>query len=95
MTDNYIELEEGKIYGIPIKNGVLRIDVSQDPNYPGIDVEYIDDNEPADCEKVRPRILIESEMNPDTEEMGPITARVWFNPNNEDDYEITECEDYI
>lgn len=94
-ADNYIMLEKGKIYGIPIKNGVLRVDVSQDPNYPGIDVEYIDNDEPENCEKVRPRVLIESEKNEDTGEMGPITARVWFDPENEDSYEITECEDYV
>lgn len=94
-ADNYIALKPGKIYGIPIKNGVLRIDVSQDPNCPGIDVEYIDDNEPANCGKVRPRVLIESEKDIDTGEMGQITARVWFDPENENNYEITECEDYV
>ena len=41
----YIELDPTKMYAIPIRNGFLDIRVSQDPDYPGLDIEYISDKE--------------------------------------------------
>lgn len=44
-NEQYIELKKEKIYGIPLTNGYLRIDVSQDPDYPGIDIEFINNED--------------------------------------------------
>lgn len=95
MADNYITLEPGKIYGIPLKNGVLRVDVSQDPYYPGLDIEYIDNNEPKDCEKTRPRVLIEVPVDENTGESEAISVKVWADPDNEDYSNSVDCKDYV
>lgn len=57
----FVELEKGKIYGIPMPGGYLRVDVSMDPEYPGLDIEFIADGEDMENDPhTRPRVLIES-----------------------------------
>lgn len=73
---NYIELEKGKIYGIPLRDGYLRVDVSQDENYPGLDIEYIGKSN----DKTNPRVLIEAPKDDKTN----IRALIWNNPEEED-----------
>ena len=64
---------------IKLPHGYLVATKSTDPNYPGIDVEYIDDNDNGE-ELSRPRVLIEAP----TEWDGAIRALIWNNSNNED-----------
>lgn len=63
---------------IRVKGGWLVATISQDPDYPGIDIEYV-----ADCDKgqnlSRPRVLIECPM-----ENNELRALIWNNPNSED-----------
>ena len=65
---------------IRLPNGYLVATISTDPNYPGIDIEYIDDNE-NEADLSRPRVLVEAPV----EGYGDIIrALIWNNPNNED-----------
>ena len=60
------ELLPGVNYTVPIKDGHLDISVSQDPDYPGVDMEYISDKEEKisdDGLYIRPRILVENNEN--------------------------------
>lgn len=62
---------------VKIEGGYLRADASQDPNYPGIDIEFVADKEDDGCLS-RPRILFEKPLG------GDLRALVWNNPNSED-----------
>ena len=74
-----IELKPEKIYKLPIKNGFLDIRVSVDPDYPGIDIEYISRKEKnTHANATRPRVLVEC-----TEE-NKLRTIVWANPHSED-----------
>lgn len=75
----YIELEKEKIYGIPLTNGYLRIDVSQDPDYPGIDIEFIS-NEDQNLTKTNPRVIVEEKVEDNNE----LRVLVWADKNKED-----------
>lgn len=82
MSNNngqYIELEKGKIYGIPLANGYLRIDVSQDPDYPGVDIEFIS-NKKSESTKTNPRVLVEENVEGNNE----LRVLVWADKNKED-----------
>lgn len=81
------KLEKEKIYSLPIKNGHLDIRVCSDPDYPGLDVEYISDKEyeipPEERDKTRPRVLIEVNE-------GVLRALIWSDTTNEDYSESIE-----
>lgn len=62
---------------VNVEGGYLRADPSQDPDYPGIDVEFIADNEPDDIYS-RPRVLFEKPID------GSLRALIWNNPSSED-----------
>ncbi len=64
---------------IRLPNGYLVATISQDPEYPGIDVEYVDDNDKG-TNLSRPRVLIEAPV----EDSGLIRALIWNNPKDED-----------
>lgn len=64
---------------IRLPNGYLVATICQDPYYPGIDVEYIDDNE-NEMDLSRPRVLVEAPV----EDNGAIRALIWNDPTNED-----------
>ena len=67
-------------YMLPIKEGYLDITVSTDPNYPGIDMEYVSDHEkdlPDDALYTRPRVLLEVNEN-------ILRAAIWADPQSED-----------
>lgn len=74
------EMLPGVNYTVPIKDGHLDISVSQDPDYPGVDVEYISDKEEKisdDGLYIRPRILVENNEN-------VLRAVVWGDYQSED-----------
>ncbi len=79
--NSYISLDPTKTYGIPIANGVLKIDVSQDPMYPGIDIEF--DTE-SDNIITRPRVLIEAPIDAETKVQNNLRAVIWADENSED-----------
>lgn len=85
-------LIEGPTYNMPIKDGHLDIFVTPDPNYPGIDIQYVSDKEndlPDDKAYTRPRVLIENNE-------GVLRAVVWADPSDEDytdDIDFTCIED--
>ena len=64
---------------IRLPNGYLVASISADPDYPGIDVEYVDDNE-KETDLSRPRVLIEAPV----EDNGAIRALIWNDPKDED-----------
>lgn len=64
---------------IRLPNGYLIATISQDPDYPGIDVEYVDDNDNV-ADLSRPRVLIEAPVD----DNGRIRALIWNDPTNED-----------
>ena len=84
LTDeNYgsiaITLDPSKIYKFPIKNGFLDIRASLDPDYPGLDIEYIDAKENVQALHTRPRVLIEC-----PKDTSKLRALVWGDPKSED-----------
>lgn len=62
---------------VKVEGGYLRADPSQDPAYPGIDVEFIADDE-SDEIASRPRVLFEKPAD------GCLRALIWNNPKSED-----------
>ncbi len=74
-----IELRSEAIYKMPVKNGYLDIRMSQDPDYPGLDIEYIDDSENKEEAHTRPRVLIEC-----PKESNKLRTLIWGNPKSED-----------
>ncbi len=60
-----------------VKGGYLAATICPDPDYPGIDVEYVADNE-DDKDLSRPRVLVEYPID------GSLRALIWNNPNDED-----------
>lgn len=51
-------------------------DKALDPDYPGIDIEFIPDDEPEIPLSIRPRILVERPI----EEGEHLRALIWSNP---------------
>ena len=64
---------------IRLPNGYLVATISQDPDYPGVDIEYVDDNE-RETDLSRPRVLVEAPI----EDNGAIRALIWNDSKNED-----------
>ena len=69
---------------VKVNGGYFRAEPSQDPDYPGIDVEFVADMEDEN-NLSRPRILFERPV-----ENEELRALIWNNPNNED-YEEEIC----
>lgn len=68
---------------VKVEGGYFRADPSSDPDYPGIDVEFIADDESNNILS-RPRVLFEKPSG------GCLRALVWSNQNSEDyEEEIT------
>lgn len=57
-TDCIRQSEKADAIKISMEGGYLIIDESQDPNYPGVDIEFVSDNE-KELLYTRPRIVIE------------------------------------
>lgn len=89
--DNKILLEKGETYAIPIKNGYLEIRVSIDEDYPGIDVEYVSNNEHPE-NLSRPRVLIEAPIDEDTGVQDKLRVLVWRDNQAEDYTDLIEIE---
>lgn len=70
LPENFIHvrLPKGRIIAEP----------EQDPDYPGVDIEYVSDNENAEP-RTRPRVLME--YNKETNEFRVL---IWANPKSED-----------
>ncbi len=71
-----LELDKKETYKLPIKNGYLEIIASQDPDYPGLDIEYIEEYHDT---YTRPRVLFECPKDTDI-----LRCLVWDNPTSED-----------
>lgn len=67
---------------VPVPGGTLRADVSQDADYPGIDIEYISDTDNGNF--TRPRVLVEYPQD------GELRALVWQKADSEDYTESVE-----
>lgn len=65
---------------IPLENGYMNINASQDPEYKGVDMEYVPEKENPENPSTRPRILIE---NP-AETPHNLNIYVWSDPKSED-----------
>lgn len=66
---------------IRLLNGTLVATLASDPDYPGIDIEYIDDHD-LDEALSRPRVLIEA---PETDDAGQeLRCLIWNDPFSED-----------
>ena len=61
---------------VKVNGGCLVATKSQDPEYPGIDVEYIADDDNGQMMS-RPRVLVEYPVN------DCLRVLIWNNPNNE------------
>lgn len=67
---------------VKIKGGYLVATASCDPEYPGIDVEYVADNE-DEKNLSRPRVLVEH-PEPEDNESFPLRVLIWNDPKSED-----------
>lgn len=74
---------------VKVNGGYLVATISPDPNYPGVDVEYVSDKDNGE-NMSRPRVLVEWPHD------GALRALIWNNPNDEDyteDITLMESED--
>lgn len=62
---------------VKVKGGHLVATISQDPNYPGIDIEYIANDDRGE-NLSRPRVLVECPLD------DQLRALIWNDSNNED-----------
>jgi len=62
---------------VKVQGGYLVATVSADPDYPGIDVEYISEDDNGE-RLSRPRVLVECPPE------GALRALIWNNPHSED-----------
>lgn len=70
-------------FELKIEGGYFRVDKSQDPEYPGIDVEFVPDKHNG---LSMPRILFEKPRD------GKLRALIWNDPEQEDYTEEIEFE---
>lgn len=61
---------------VRVKDGYLVASAAPDPEFPGIDIEFIPDN--ASDEDTNPRILFERPI------MGPVRALIWADKDDQD-----------
>ena len=62
---------------VNVKGGYLIATISADPYYPGIDIEYVAENDNGE-NLSRPRVLVEWPLD------GNLRALIWNDPDNED-----------
>ena len=70
-------IDTGNAIIVKVNGGYFRADPSYDPDYPGIDVDFIAENK-SEHALSYPRILFEYPVD------GELRALVWNNPNSED-----------
>lgn len=62
---------------VNVKGGYIRANASEDPDYPGIDVEFVPDNYNGETLSI-PRVLFEKPAD------GELRALIWDDADNED-----------
>lgn len=62
---------------VSVKGGYIRANASEDPDYPGIDVEFVSDNDVGETLS-RPRVLFEKPVDDN------LRALIWDDADNED-----------
>ena len=73
---------------VRIKGGYLVAEKSTDPDYPGIDIEFIPD---TDNGKTFPRVLVEGPPEHSDENYPNLRTLVWADPDSED---YSHCIDF-
>ena len=68
---------------VPVGTGKLCAETNADPDYPGVDTEFIPDDE-NDRMYTRPRILIEKPVRNFPEQTGTLSVMLWTDPQSED-----------
>ena len=68
---------------VRVQGGYFMASKSQDPDYPGIDIEFVADDDRGQ-NLSRPRVLFEKPID------GDLRVLIWNNPNNEDYEEEVE-----
>ena len=81
-----IPLDNDKTYSLRLGTGCLRISAAADPDYPGLDVEFIPDDDNLKDNQTHARVLIEQTANvSEKSAYDPVRILVW-NDENEEDY---------
>ena len=62
---------------VRVKGGYIRANVSNDPDYPGIDLEFVPNNYTGETLSI-PRVLFEKPAD------GKLRALIWDDADNED-----------
>ena len=86
LPSDAILLEKGH-YTLPLFGGYLDIMISSDPDYPGIDIEFINNVNNGEPKASRPRVLIEQPSDTDYADetnYHDIRALIWDDPDSED-----------
>lgn len=65
-------------FSVPADTGVFDVLISNDDEYPGVDVEFISENDDKLENVSRPRILLEQPVGK------PLRILIWDNPDSED-----------
>lgn len=86
-----LQLDPDKVYCMPLPGGHLDIRVHPDPLYPGLDIEFISDNEPEN-KLSRPRVLIEKPKDEDSGLYDKLRAVIWANRDQEDYTDAIELD---
>lgn len=81
MKENKKEIDDTQTITVPVLGGEIRVTVCGDPDYPGVDVEYIADNDEGQNPS-RPRVTMEMTMV--DESSGLLRALAWTDPGKED-----------
>ena len=76
-------LEPNKKYILPIADGQLELTVSNDPLYPGVDIEFVMPDESQDY-ITKPRIVIEAPIDEDTKIQENLRVLLWAGAYTED-----------
>ena len=75
---------------VKVNGGILKAEPSQDPDYPGMDIEFIPDN--GNHDGTYPRVLLETPR--DGEGFDPLRCLVWADKDSED-YTNEICFNYF
>lgn len=80
MEENKKEIDDIQVITVPVLGGEIRVTVCGDPNYPGVDVEYVADSDEGQNPS-RPRVTMEMTMVDEGSSL--LRALVWTDPEKE------------
>ena len=78
-----VKLQPGVQYYLPMPGGYLEVTASSDPDYPGVDIEFIADNVP-DGERSKPRVIVGKPYDKENGKFAGLRYLAWTQSEQED-----------